>query len=164
MPAAVRCVGQQRVALLRTDGGITRCERQAISSCVEILARPAMHSLYIGDPVFGKFQPCVKRSHAVAGVRKIAAREKAANVGLIPELARHAHHLVRRSRVVRTAGESQSRLAVIDRQRAQGPSAELSRHARAKLRVGNLAREKEIDRRDEKSSILNKERTLLRKE
>jgi len=100
-PAATRC-------------RIYRRERQAIPFCVEILARPAVHSLRIDDPVLRKFQPCIQRSHAIARIREIAARKKTADVRLIAEFARHAHHAVRRSRVVRAAGESLPRPPVVD--------------------------------------------------
>src|SRR5205814_1758099 len=67
MPAAVRCVGPQRVAVLRTPGWITRPKGQAILSGVEILPRPAVHPLNIDHPVLREFQPRIQRSHAVAG-------------------------------------------------------------------------------------------------
>src|SRR6266446_1255440 len=164
MPAGIRCVGPQRIALLRPNGRITAGrKRQAFLFCVEILPRPGMHPLNVDDPVPGEFQARIERGYAIAGVRKIAARKKSANVGLIAELARHAHHPVHRPRAVGATRDAQARLAVVDDQGAEGPFAEFSRHTRAELRVGDLTREKEIDRRREKSGVLDKERPLLRK-
>src|SRR4029077_4021000 len=122
-----------------------------------------MHCLKIGDPVFGKFQTRVERSHAIARVGKIAAGKKTADVGLLAEFARHARHSVHRPGIVRTAGESLSRLPVIDDQRAERPFAEFARHAAAELRVGNLAREKQVYGGREKSGVLNKKRAFFRK-
>src|SRR6266851_868947 len=162
VPAAIRCVGPQRIALLRSDAGITRGKRQAIPLRVKILPRPAVYSLQIDDLVLGKFQPGIQRSHAIACVGEIAAGKKAANVRLIAELARDANHFVGRPRVVRAAFESLPRPPVVDDQGAQRPFAELSRHARAELRVRDPARKKQIDRCRKESRIFNEERPLLR--
>src|SRR5260370_31259669 len=97
----------------------------------------------------------MERSHAIVGVRKISAGKKRANIRLIAEFTRHSQHSIRRTSVVRTAAESQSRLAVIDNQCAQCPFAELSRHAAAELGVGYLPRKKEIDESHEKPRVLN---------
>src|SRR6266567_8203954 len=121
-----------------------------------------MHPLNVDDPVSGEFQARIDRGYAIAGVREIAARKKGADVGLIAELARHAHHAVRRPRSVGPIRESLAGVAVIDDQGAERPFSEFSRYARAKLRVGDLAREKQIDRRGEKSGVLDEERALLR--
>src|SRR6266852_4322035 len=64
--------------------------------------------------------------------------------------------------MVRTACESIARLPVVNDQGSQGPFAQLPGHATAELRVGNLAREEKIDRRGEKSRVLDEEWTLLR--
>src|SRR5260370_37760183 len=100
----------------------------------------------------------------VAGVREVVAKKKAANVRLVAELPRDAHHSVHGTRVVRTAGESPSWPAVVDHQRAKGPLAELPRHASAELRVRDPARKKQIDRGRKKTRIFNKERPLFREE
>src|SRR5260370_39069682 len=82
---------------------------------------------------------------------------------MLAERARLPPHPVRRSRVVRAADEAWPRMLVVDDQGAQRPIAELSRHARAELRVGDLPREKEINRRDEEPCVFDEKRPFLRK-
>src|SRR5882724_8759493 len=164
MPAGIGGIGPQGIPLLRADRWIARCERQAILSSVEILPRPGVYGLNISDPVLGELEACIERSHAIAGVREIAAGKKTANVGLLAKLTGHAHDAIGRTRVVGTGGESETRLAVIDRQRPEGPFAKLSRHTAAELRVGDLPGKEQIDGRHEKTGIFNEERTLFRKE
>src|SRR6267378_6532832 len=81
---------------------------------------------------------------------------------LVAKLACDAHHAIHRSRIVRAAWKSLARLAVVNEQCAQRPFPQLSRHATTELRVRNLAREKEINRRGEKPRVLDEEGALLR--
>src|SRR6267143_6719053 len=164
MPAGIGGIRPQGIPLLRTHSPPVIHERQTIQPRIFVLPRPAVHSLNISDPVLGEFQACVEGNHSIAGVREIAAGKKTANVGLIAKLAGHAHHAIGRTRVVRTGGESETRLAVIDHQCTEGPFTKLPRHAAAELRVGDLPGKEQIDGRHEKTGIFNEERTLFRKE
>src|SRR5260370_17046867 len=54
-----------------------------------MIRRPPRSTLF---PYTTLFRSCVKRSHAIASVRKIAARKKTAKVGLIAKLTCNSYH------------------------------------------------------------------------
>src|SRR5260370_12634426 len=71
MAVVVRCVSPQRIALLRPGSPRGIGKGQTIESGGGVLPRPAVHSLYVDDPIPGEFQPSVQPSHALNWVREI---------------------------------------------------------------------------------------------
>src|SRR6266571_6444618 len=134
VPPGVRSIEPERIPLLRTDAIRTLRKPQTAQSRIGILPRPGVHGLRIHNPVLRKLQPRIERSHAITGVRKIAARSKSANVGLLSELARDSNDSVDCPRRVGSTGETEARLPVVNEQCSQRPLAELSGHAPAELR------------------------------
>jgi len=101
MPAAVRCIGQQCIPLSATRWPDPSKQTTGNSFCVEILARPAVHSCTSTTQFFENsgVHPAKPRD---SRVREIALENKTADVRLIAEFASvQRTHAVRRSRVVR---------------------------------------------------------------
>ena len=151
-------------------------ERPAIEARLRFVCRPraarparqgrgAGHGLRRHPPVLVQLEAAIHPAHAVEGSGEFAVRVNQPDCGLPEDVAVHPQGGEEGSlafqRISRRDGFS--RRAVVGKERSNRVRTPLAGQAHAELRVGDVACEKQVQRRFKEAGVFQKERTLLRK-